>query len=216
MKGKNFSTNNCNNKRHKSDYYQTPSSLVKQLLEIEHFDKNKMIREPACGDGSIVKELWKHNFNVNYSDKYQYDFIKDNLIDDEIEDDFVFDFLNDNQSCDYIITNPPFSLALEFILHAKTICQNKFAMLLPLSYLHGVERYNTIYQDHRSNFPLKCIYVFTRYPMLSETVREDGKYKTGMMVLMWAVWDKNYEGKEPTIRWINNQQYVLSKKDGIK
>jgi hypothetical protein len=213
MKGKNFSTNNCNDKRHKSDYYQTPSSLVKQLIEVEHFDKNKMIREPACGDGSIVRELWKHNFDVNYSDKYQYDFIKDNLIDNEVEDDFIFDFLDDNQFCDYIITNPPFSLALEFILHAKTVCLDKFAMLLPLSYLHGQKRYEKcIYTD--INYPLTKIYIFTRYPLLTEKTAD--KYKTGMMVYAWYVWDKNYEGKEPVIRWINNQQYVLSKKDGIR
>ena len=32
---------------------------------------------------------------------------------------------------------------------------------------------------------------FTRYPMLGEKLREDGKYTTGMMVYV-VVWEKGY------------------------
>ena len=56
------------------------------------------------------------------------------------------------------------------------------------------------------------VYVFTRYPMLGEELREDGKYNTGMMVYAWFVWVNGYSGL-PMIDWIDNNDDVLSKKD---
>ena len=51
MKGKNFSLNST--KRNKNDYYQTPYSMTRQLLEVENFEGK--ILEPSCGAGAIVK-----------------------------------------------------------------------------------------------------------------------------------------------------------------
>jgi hypothetical protein len=88
----------------------------------------------------------------------------------------------------------------------------KFAFLLPLSYLHGKKRYDEIYSDRE--YPLKKVYVYTRYPMLGEPLREDGKYNTGMMVYAWFVFEKGYDGS-PVIDWIDNNEDVISKKDKI-
>lgn len=198
MKGKNFSLNS--NKRNKNDYYQTPYSMTKQLLEVENFEGK--ILEPSCGAGAIVKVLRDHKKSVDYCD---------------LNNDFsltgIFknfkDFINDDfDRYDNIITNPPFSLAKEFILKAKQIANNKIAMLLPLNYLHGVSRYNEIYKD--TTFPLKAVYVFCRYGLLEDTVREDGTYKAGMIVYAWYIWDKSYKG-EPVIRWLNNNSYITSR-----
>ena len=54
--------------------------------------------------------------------------------------------------------------------------------------------------------------MFTRYPMLGDELREDGKYRTGMMVYAWYVWENGYGGL-PMIDWIDNNDDVLSKKD---
>ena len=48
--------------------------------------------------------------------------------------------------------------------------------------------------------------------MLGDKLREDGKYKTGMMVYAWFVWENGYAGL-PMIDWIDNNDDVLSKKD---
>ena len=149
--------------------------------------------EPACGNNAIVKVLKKNNFN------------------DITAYDIEVDFLTEKSKYQQIITNPPFSLAKEFIFKAKEISE-KFAFLLPLSYLHGKERYDTVYSD--KEYPLDSVYVFTRYPMLGDTLREDGKYNTGMMVYAWFVWDKNSKNPEPIIRWLDNQNYVIGKNDG--
>ena len=48
--------------------------------------------------------------------------------------------------------------------------------------------------------------------MLGDELREDGKYRTGMMVYAWYVWENGYSGL-PMIDWIDNNDDVLSKKD---
>ena len=190
-KGKNFSANNATGKRRKSDFYETPYSITRKFLSVEEFDYDLTICEPACGAGAIVKVLKENTDNV-----VAYDVEKN--------------FLTETKQYEYIITNPPFSIAQEFILKAKQVAKKKFAFLLPLSYLHGKKRYDEIYSDRE--YPLKKVYVFTRYPMLGEALREDGKYNTGMMVYAWYVWTNGYSGL-PTVDWLDNNEDVLSKKD---
>ena len=195
-KGKNFSANNATGKRKKSDFYETPYTLTRKFLDVEYFNKNSTVCEPACGGGAISKvlnEYWEDDKITAY-DK---------------ETNFLWDF-NDY---DYVITNPPFSLAFEFIQKAKQLAKSKFALLLPLSYLHGKKRFDEIYSDR--DYGLEKVYVFTRYPMLGESLREDCKYNTGMMVYAWYVWTNGYSG-QPTIDWLDNNEDVLSKKDTLE
>ena len=190
MKGKNFSTNNTG-KRRKSDFYETPYSMTEQLLENELFGVNSVyggtILEPACGNGAIAKVLKEKGYDVVAYDKEK-------------------DFLQETKFCPYIITNPPYSQAFEFILKAKKIAIDKFCFLLPLSYLHGQKRFEKIWSD--AEFPLTKVYVFTRYPLLGEKLRDDGKYNTGMMVYAWFVWEKGYK-LNPQIFWIDNNKFVI-------
>ena len=186
--GKNFSANNSSKnidvvgvgkvgKRDsngkKSDFYETPYTLTRKFLEVENFNKDQSVCEPACGGGAItkvIKEYWNDNLITAY-DK---------------ETNFLWDYNEYN----YIITNPPFSLAFEFIQKAKQLAKSKFAFLLPLYYLHGKKRYDEIFSDR--TYGLEKIYVFTRSPMLGETLREDGKHNTGMMPYAWYVWTNGY------------------------
>lgn len=182
-KGKNFSANNMG-KRREADFYETPYSLTEQLLEVEKLKGS--ILEPARGNGAISKVLRRCGLDC-------------------IEYDQETDFLKETRKCDTIITNPPYSKAFQFILKAKKVAQRKIVFLLPLSYLHGKKRFDYIWQD--IDFPLARVYIFTRYPMLGEKLREDGKYNTGMMVYAWYVWEKEYIGN-PEIKWLDNNNYV--------
>ena len=195
-KGKNFSANNATGKRKKSDFYETPYTLTRKFLDVEYFNKNSTVCEPACGGGAItrvLKEHWEDDKVTAY--------------------DQETNFLWETGEYDYIVTNPPFSIAFEFIQRAKLVAKSKFAFLLPLSYLHGKKRFDEIYSDR--TYGLEKVYVFTRYPMLGESLREDGKYNTGMMVYAWYVWTNGYSGL-PTIDWLDNNEDVLSKKDSVE
>lgn len=189
-KGKNFSCNNVG-QRKKSDFYETPYSITEHLLNRESFDSKLTVCEPACGSGAIVQILqkkWQSNNITSY--------------------DIEKNFFNDEQQYDYIITNPPFSIAFDFIKHAKKLAKIKFAFLLPLSYLHGKKRYDEVYMD--KSYGLEKIYVFTRYPMLGDTLRQDGKYRTGMMVYAWYIFANGFS-KSPAIHWIDNNKDVIHK-----
>ena len=185
--GKNFS-GNTNKLRSKSDFYQTPYNLTRRLLEVEKF-KGRIL-EPACGGGAITTILEE----AGYGDITAYDLLIDGK-----------DFLDETRKFDAIITNPPFSLAKEFILKACGVAP-RFAFLLPLSYLHGKERHDEIY----TRGILEKIYVFTRYPLLLREIRADGRHETGMMVYAWYIFNTAYEG-EPVIRWLDNDSDVVRK-----
>ena len=210
--GKNFSHNNTikdinivgvgkvskrDSNGKKSDFYETPYTLTRRFLDAEYFDKSLSVCEPACGDGAISKilnERWDKELITSYD------------IRDKDKSNFLWDYDNYN----YIITNPPYSLAFEFIQKAKQISKLKFAFLLPLYYLHGKKRYDEIFSDR--SYGLEKIYVFTRSPMLGETLREDGKHATGMMPYAWYVWTNGYSG-QPIIDWLDNNDDILTKKD---
>lgn len=189
--GKNFSANNVTGNRRKSDFYETPYSMTRQFLDQGVLKPGSYVLEPACGNGAIVRVLEENGHTVDAYDK-------------------EIDFLTETGHYPVVITNPPYSLAQDFILKAKKVAASKICFLLPLAYLHGKQRFDTIYSDRE--FPLECVYVFTRYPMLGDKLREDGKYATGMMVYAWYVWTRGYKG-EPVIRWIDNNSYVLNKAD---
>ena len=210
--GKNFSCNNVTKdinivgvgkvgKRDstgkKTDFYETPYTLTRRFLDAEYFDKSLSVCEPACGNGAITKilnEKWNKELITSY----------------DIRDKNKSNFLWEMDNYDYVITNPPFSLSLQFIQKAKSVATKKFAFLLPLAYLHGKKRYDEIYTDKK--YGLEKVYIFTRYPMLGEPLRDDGKYTTGMMVYAWYVWTNGYGGK-PMIDWLDNNEDILSKKE---
>lgn len=188
--GKNFSCNNASGKRKESDFYETPYALTRLFLDTKELSPNETTLEPACGGGAITRMLREYGFK--------------NVISGDIQQGL--DFMDNKVPVEQIITNPPYSLAYEFIKHAKEITLGKICFLLPLSYLHGKQRFDDIWMD--KTFPLKKVYVFTRYPMLGEPIRDDGRFNTGMVVYAWYVWERGYRG-QAELAWLDNNPYVL-------
>ena len=180
----------------KGDLFQTPYSMVWQLLEKEKFDKKYIIHEPCCGKMAIVDALKQRGYKVTYSDLFYHD---------------NNNFLIDKKERDYIITNPPYGINVDyFIYHAKKVTRYKFAMLLRTNWLSGYGRFkNNIYSG------FKNIYIFTRMADLRAPIKENGKYPTAMIVYAWMIWHKGYKGKI-TIDWINNQKYVNNRKKTLR
>ena len=89
------------------DFYPTPAWVVDCLAK--HLALSGMrVWEPACGDGRMARTLRKHGACVIASDLYS--------------SSRIIDFLGNHPTplCDAIITNPPFSLAMEFVQRAFT------------------------------------------------------------------------------------------------
>jgi len=183
-------SNHSERDRSKNDFYATPPLAVKQLLEVEKF--NKYIWEPACGMNHIVNELRCHEYNVKCSD------IERMVDDDHIQ---IIDFLNsDHHWKGDIITNPPFTYAKEFVEKSLELVNEgaKVAMFLKIQFLETTKRYELFKEN-----PPKTIYVAVKRYGCSENGKfnEDGNIGSAICYC-WYIWEKGFKG-DPVIKWIN-------------
>ncbi|WP_149468998.1 hypothetical protein [Roseomonas genomospecies 6] len=168
---------------HSEEFYPTPPWATLALLDYEKFTGE--IWECACGDGAMSQALEQHGHNVFSSDKFDRGFGTPGI-----------DFLTENRVSDNIITNPPYNLAGEFVLHGLRKCRYKLALLLRLAFLEGNERFRRIFDPT----PPSRVWVFseriTFYPKNAE------RKGSGTTAYAWLVWDKECTG-ESRIGWIS-------------
>ena len=194
LSGGQLAGGNSTSKREEHDFYATDPQTVRLFLNEFHKD-NRLegdILEPACGQGHIAKVL-KEMYPNNHIEGVD-------LIDRGYGQGGI-DFITYkfNRKFDTVITNPPFSLAKEFIEKGLEVSNKYVIMLCKIQLLEGAKR-----KDMFLNTPLKYIYVHTtRQATWKEGKPTDSKGKkwATTMCLAWFVWDKEYEG-EPVIRWI--------------
>lgn len=151
-------SNHGNEQREQHDYYATDPKSVEALLRVERFAPK--VWEPACGEGNISHTLMAHGYEVRESD------IIDRM-DNEVKD---FLFFNEEKWNGDIVTNPPYSMAKEFVEQSLSCIPmgNKVAMFLKLTFLEGKAR--------RELFRIAPPYVFMclrtgRYAQRTMTLR---------------------------------------------
>ena len=188
---KNFSRNNLGQRR-AGDFYQTPPSMTRQFLDalpVRHFP----VLEPAAGAGALAHVL-ESRYGACKVGSYD---IREGV-----------DFLEEQRSFPTIVTNPPFSLSTEFIVKAKEVATRRFSLLMPIDYLHGLERYERIYSA-RDGWALAYLHIYVRRAMLGPEILPGGHYETGMITWAWYTWLRRRPWtSSPRIRWINNDAYV--------
>ena len=112
----------------------------------------------------------------------------------------VHDFLMPGRSlheCDWIITNPPFRLAKEFIFRSLDIASRGVAMLVRTSFLEGCDRYNTLF----SKSPPHIVAPFVeRIPMFKGKIDRGGASATSYSWLIWETKSSPLRGT--VLRWI--------------
>ena len=169
------------------DFYQTPAYATKTL--IERFDfKSKNIWEPMAGNGAIAKPLKEAGFYVHCSDIVKRDYPV------FITDYFTVSQYMDNDTDDFaIVTNPPYEYANKFLQHTlerikpKTCC-----LFLPVRYLEGQKRYDTIYSKYK---PCKVLMYVKRLGCFTEKDVKDGKVTDrgvgSAVAYMWLCFDRD-------------------------
>lgn len=166
------------------DWYPTSPEATRAILDQETFTGS--IWEPAAGDGAICKVLNEYGYQ------------------DILATDLVYrgygegdhDFRTSNYKADNIITNPPYNMAQEFIELSLERTTKKVVMLLKLQFLEGQKR-KLFYQ----NVPLSKVYVFSKRVNFYRN-GEQGKLGSSMIAFSWHVYDHNYKGKDPVIKWL--------------
>lgn len=164
---------------HRGDFYDTPPLAVHELLKVERLPHR--IWEPACGTGNIVKVLRAAGHDVAATD------LNDRGCPDSTH---RIDFLMHRGpiDSDAILTNPPFSLAEQFVTVALD-CAPLVVMLLRLAFYESSRRSHIL-----DNGKLARIHVFAkRLPMMHRAGWEGRKANSGM-AFAWFVWDQAHHG----------------------
>lgn len=172
--------------RKASDYYPTPvdgtESLIPVLKAMKRPDGSpvKTIWEPACGDGRLARVLEWHGFEVISTDLREYPGYGIGGL------DFLLQSPQDKWGwwpkggIDAIVTNPPFSLAEEFIRRAHLFTPN-VAMLLKQTFWNVGGRSRGLWFDHMPDLELKLTW------RLAFLASERGN--SPLMDCMWSVWN---------------------------
>ena len=173
---------NDTGKRVAMDFYPTPPEVTEALLNFLLLPCSQKIWEPACGENDMVNAIRNRGYDVIGTDiNMGVDFLTAELPD----------------GVDWIITNPPFSHAENFI--RRCIEHKKpFALLLKSQYWHAKNR----------------LELFRESPpayILPLTWRANFQFKqcksSPIMDVMWCVW---------TVRDLGQTVYVpLSKPEEV-
>ena len=173
--------------REPNDFYPTPPEGTTALLSRESF--TGQIWEPACGDGAISKVLIDAGYDVLSTD----------LVDRGYGQHGVDFLMEHGRVVDNIVTNPPFKLAEQFLLHALPRARNKVALLCRLAWLEGEGR-RKIFEST----PLAHVWVFSRRLNINRSgIAPAYPGQGGLIAFAWYVWEIGYCGP-PTLGWLRH------------
>ena len=202
-------------RREKDDYYPTPPEATKAMMgrcpwlvhtgfqpgdegqEGHKYD----IWEPACGEGHMSKVFEEYGLRTYSTD----------LVDRGYGDAHNVDFLMEQKShAPWIVTNPPYKLANDFVKHAYKLQSESqygegFIFLLRLAFLEGQKRYAEIFKD----MPPTKVLVHTKRLTLIRGDHDEAWYGSGKTAMAWFIWEIDPFRKEfgtpreqPVIQWI--------------
>lgn len=183
-----------------ADYYATPAPVTRLLLDHESFDAAHPILEPAVGEArAIDRVLRERGFETVCFDLHGCGCERQ-------------DFLSLEGTYESLITNPPFSRHVEFVLKAKQVVRRKFAMLLPMNYLTGAQRLAEMWEDKA--FPLARVHVLNRGVNFAHAPHVE-KFRTSQLYVAWFVFERGHAGP-PIINWIDCAPWIEKKSRLVK
>lgn len=193
LTGTSLAGGSVNYERAKNDFYATDPQSVKDLLEVADID-GEHFYEPCVGQGHIADVIKEYFPSAKV--------LGTDLIDRGYPDTIVRDFINDDfdMNTDWIITNPPYKYAKEFIDRSLQIANKGVAMFLKIQFLEGQAR-----KEWFKKNPPRYVYVFSK----RQDPWRDGESlnpKTGKkwgstMCFAWFVWEKGFNG-DTIVKWI--------------
>lgn len=133
------------------EYFPTPAWAIRALLDRLPIPRDETALEPCCGTGEILRELIRAGLDAQGLELRaerasacpdgrvgQADFLRV----DPLIQGWLF-----GAGWHYIITNPPWSLTVQFHQQAMELVAigGIVALLIPLEYLGGLERYQKLF-----------------------------------------------------------------------
>jgi hypothetical protein len=160
------------------DDFPTPPWATRALAEYV-IEPQGICLEPACGRGHMSAALAEYFDDVISCDIFDYGFGN------------VADFLKSTyeaDSFDWVITNPPFILAEQFIVRSMKIARRGVAMLTRTVFIESEGRYERLFKD---NPPSRHAQFVERVPMLEGRL---DRHATTATAYAWLVWQKDRLG----------------------
>lgn len=204
LQGAKLAGSNPKNDRVENDFYVTDPVAVQKLLHKYSINGTEIL-EPCVGNGSIantIKKFYANKHNITGVD----------IVDRGYPNTIVHDYLTweTDKKFDCIITNPPYSLAKEFVEKSMELlnegydedgyAKGQLIMFLKIQFLEGAKR-----KAMFEKYPPKYIYVF-RNRMATwnngKPLDPNGKRWATTMCHAWFVWEKG-STSEPVVRWLD-------------
>lgn len=156
------------------DFYETPSWCVRAILPYLPVSRKTRILDAGCGTGAIIRELvkvWPDN-EISGIEKEdgRFEEARRSLFDVR-----QGNFLHVTDRVDLIVSNPPYSHAIDFVQHAMTLAP-VVCMLLRLPWLASQKR-ATWHREHPAH-----VYVLPRRPSFT------GDKRTDATEYAWFLW----------------------------
>ncbi len=147
--------------RSKNDFYETPQDCILNFLKHHPLDPNAVILDPCVGTGAFPKAIRMAGY-TNQIDTIEID--SNSKVIPETSNHYCKDFLQFESPYEYdvIFSNPPYSLAEEFIRKAFTLVNNeKFEIifLLRLNFLESKKRH-----DFWQEYMVNDLYILSNRP----------------------------------------------------
>lgn len=148
------------------DYFPTPPFATRALCEfLQQLSgvpdlRTLTVWEPACGEGHMARPLGEFFGGVRASDVHDYGFEGQQVADFTLAP-MVADEIG---SVDWVISNPPFRLAVDFIKAATVTARVGFAMLVRGAFLEGGDRHAQLW----SAFPPAYVLQFSERVVMLE------------------------------------------------
>lgn len=162
-------------------------ALCEWLLAQGHQLSVSSVLEPAAGRGHMVRPLAEYFATVEGADVV--DFGSGYAVED-------FLFPGNDRQADWTITNPPFSLAEQFIAQGVKCSRIGVAMFVRTSFLEGVGRYQRLFSEDKP----KAVLQFTeRVPLVKGRCDANASTATSYM---WLVWARGRAGYPTEMHWI--------------
>ncbi len=172
------------------DDFPTPPWATRALLEHvigpKQMFATQSCLEPACGAGYMARTLKEYFGDVHCSDAFEYGY-------GQRRDFLTYPF--ELNSVDWVITNPPFRLAEEFVRRSLPIARHGVAILARTVFLESVGRYRRLFHDRP---PSKFAQFSERVPMLKGRLEANATTATGYA---WLVWESNFTSY-PQLTWV--------------
>ncbi len=185
----------CHDRADVLNYYPTQPWATRALCEfLQRRYRLSVLSalEPACGEGHMALPLAEYFERVTAGDVADY---RATFQEQDYISDFLISWDGDSDQVDFVITNPPFVLAEEFVQEALRRCAVGCAMFVRSAFLEGGGRHARLFSVTPPTFILQ----FTeRVPLVKGRLDPEASTATAYA---WVIWLKNCQG--PThFHWI--------------